>query len=55
MTPTGEREISAVSWRFLHNLGAEWHIWLIIDVPQMICLRGLFMATFYTLYPRLNC
>ena len=27
MTPTREWEISAVSWRFSHNLGAEWHIY----------------------------
>ena len=27
VTLTREREISAVSWRFPHNLGAEWHIY----------------------------
>ena len=52
VTPTREQEISAVSWRFSHNLAAEWHIYKVNY--RCKCLRVLFMTTFYTLYPRLN-
>lgn len=49
VTPTREWEISAVSWRFSHNLGAEWHIYkvnlyiftsiIVIDVN----VRGVYL------------